>query len=88
MKKIALSILIAGFAASCTSIHPVAGATGKVGAKVGEAKCTSVLYMPAVGEAGVANAARAAGISTVGTVDVKVTWWVFGITYTTIVTGE
>lgn len=91
MKKFAVAVLVAAVVllASCTTVTPVAGATGKVGAKVGMAK--AVWYLSPVlasGDIGIAAAAKAGGISSVGTVDLKHENMFLMGTYTTIVTGE
>lgn len=89
MKKFFAVLILAGlFLSSCTSVLPVAGASGKVGTKVGKASATSFLGLPLTGDAGIAAAAKSAGISQVGTVDLEVSWMLFMITYTTTVTGE
>ena len=91
MKKFAVGILVAAvvFLASCTTVAPVAGATGKVGSKVGMSKASWILYpMTLNGDAGIQAAAKAGGISTVGTVDIKYENMFIMGTYTTVVTGE
>ena len=70
------------------STFPLAGATGNIGSKVGEATVTYFLgYLP-TGDAGIVAAAKKGGISVVGTIDYKVSYGLFATTYTTIVTGE
>ncbi len=91
MKKLAVIVAVAAVAlfASCTSVLPVAGATGKVGSKVGEATASWILYPITLnGDAGIQAAAKAGGISTVGTVDVKNNWMYIMGSVTTVVTGE
>lgn len=91
MKKFAVVVLVAAVAllASCTTVMPVAGATGKVGSKVGMAKASWILYpFTLSGDAGIAAAAKAGGISTVGTIDMKSENMFLMGSYTTIVTGE
>ena len=77
MKKIALVlfvVLAAILIASCSTVMPVAGATGSVGKKTGEASQAFVFMLPLKGEGGVAQAAKNGGITKVGTVDVRVNW--------------
>jgi len=74
--------------ASCASTYPLAGATGKIGSKVGTASVTRILFFLPSGDAGIVAAAKKAGISTVGTIDQKISFGLFSTTYTTIVTGE
>ncbi|UTY22858.1 TRL-like family protein [Treponema denticola] len=95
MKKIALVlfvVLAAILIASCSTVMPVAGATGSVGKKTGEASQAFVFMLPLKGEGGVAQAAKNGGITKVGTVDVRVNWPASPIipyfVVTTVVTGE
>ncbi len=91
MKKFAVVGLVAAAVlfASCTTVTPVAGATGKVGSKVGMAKASWILYPFTLnGDMGIAAAAKAGGISTVGTVDFKSENMFLMGSFTTIVTGE
>ena len=95
MKKIALVlfvVLAAILIASCSTVMPVAGATGSVGKKTGEASQAFVFMLPLKGEGGVAQAAKNGGITKVGTVDVKVNWpaspVIPYVVITTVVTGE
>jgi hypothetical protein len=91
MKKTLIALAVAlsvALMASCVSTYPMAGATGKVGSKVGTASVLSILGFPPAGDAGIVAAAKQGGISTVGTVDVKVSWFVVVTTLTTVVTGE
>ena len=91
MKKlvsILAAALVAVAVASCTSVWPVAGATGKIGSKVGQASVTRVLWFGATGDASIVAAAKSAGISVIGTIDQKVETGLLSVTYTTIVTGE
>ena len=86
MKKIALVlfvVLAAILIASCSTVVPVAGASGVVGRKTGEASQAFVFAFPLKGEG---------GITKVGTVDVKVNWpaspVIPYVVITTVVTGE
>lgn len=91
MKKFAVAVLVAAVVllASCTTVTPVAGATGKVGSKVGMSKSVWYLYpFTQAGDNSIAAAAKAGGIRTVGTVDLKHENMFLMGTYTTIVTGE
>ena len=95
MKKIALVlfvVLAAILIASCSTVMPVAGATGSVGKKTGEASQAFVFMLPLKGEGGVAQAAKNGGITKVGTVDVRVNRPASPIipyfVVTTVVTGE
>lgn len=95
MKKIALVlfvVLAAILIASCSTVMPVAGASGVVGKKTGEASQSFLGAFPFKGEGGVAQAAKNGGITKVGTVDVRVNWPASPIipyfVVTTVVTGE
>ena len=80
--------------ASCTTVSPVAGATGKVGSKTGEAKQAFFSIFPLKGEGGVYQAAKNGGITTVGTVDLRMDYpastalAVYYYKVTTVVSGE
>ena len=52
---------------------PTAVTSNVVGSKVGVAKCTGILGLVAVGDAGVNTAAKLAGITQISHVDVKTT---------------
>ncbi len=95
MRKVvvaALSVLAILCMVSCSTVSPVAGATGAVGEKTGEATQTFILGYPLDGEGGIMQAAKNGGITNVGTVDVRVDYpasplipyWVV----TTVVSGE
>lgn len=95
MKKglFALAVLVSAlFIASCSTTSLVAGATGTVGKKTGEASQKFVFGFPLKGEGGIMQAAKNGGITKVGTVDLRVDWpaspaipyWVI----TTVVSGE
>lgn len=95
MKKTALVlfvVLAALLFASCSTMMPVAGATGTVGKKTGEASQSFVFGYPLKGEGGIAQAAKNGGISKVGTVDVRIDWPASPIipyfVVTTVITGE
>ena len=56
MKKITmiLFVMLAAFIiAACSTVQPVAGATGRVGSKTGEAKQAFVFAFPLKGEGGI-----------------------------------
>ena len=95
MKKglLALAVLASAlFIASCSTVSPIAGATGMVGSKTGEASQTFVFGYPLNGEGGILQAAQNGGITKVGTVDLRTDWpaspaipyWII----TTVVSGE
>ncbi|MDR1317405.1 MAG: TRL-like family protein [Spirochaetales bacterium] len=98
MKKIAVLLVLAVLVMSCASpapsfidmrTYPIAATGNPVGSKVGTAIQTNYLSIFGGGDAGIAAAAKAGGITTISTVDMQA----FGIggiygTYTTIVTGE
>jgi len=98
MRKVIVALVVAAafVLASCTSTNPVSGSTGKVGKKVGESSYTVIFpgfgapgaYGFAFGDGGVAEAAKAAGITSVGTVDVKTEWYFVFSKVTTVVTGD
>ena len=96
MKKIVL-VLVCALAlialAACSTTQPFdAGATGTVGAKVGEASQSFVFIFPLKGEGGVQMAAKNGGIKKVGTVDIRINWPASPIipycTVTTVVSGD
>ncbi len=93
-----VKLLVVGAAvvmiAACTTVSPVAGATGKVGSKTGEAAQAFVCGFPMKGDGGIYQAAKNGGITNVGTVDLRIDYPaspVFGYFYhvvTTVVSGE
>ena len=96
MKKIVL-VLVCALAlialAACSTTQPFdAGATGTVGAKVGEASQSFIGIFPLKGEGGVQMAAKNGGIKKVGTVDIRISWPASPIipyyTVTTVVSGD
>ncbi len=96
MKKIVL-VLVCALAlialAACSTTQPFdAGATGTVGAKVGEASQSFIAIFPLKGEGGVQMAAKNGGIKKIGTVDIRVNWPASPIipyyTVTTVVSGD
>lgn len=97
MRKL-VTLLVVGltvlFISSCSTVSPVAGATGKVGSKTGEASQAFIFGFPGKGEGGIYQAAKNGGITTVGTVDLRVDYPaspVFASFYyvvTTVVSGE
>ena len=69
--------------------YPLSASENAVGSKTGEATSTVVLSLYGSGDAGIAAAAKAGGITKIATVDVKANGvGPIYITYTTIVTGE
>ena len=95
MKKIALVLFVVFAAiliASCSTVMPVAGATGSVGKKTGEASQAFVFAFPLKGEGGISQAAKNGGITKVGTVDVRVDYPASPLIpyyiVTTVVTGD
>ena len=77
MKKIALLLVCVPALmplAACTTVQPVAGATGTVGSKMGEAKQAFLGGLPLKGEGGIIQAAKNGGISKVGVVDLRINW--------------
>lgn len=93
MKKIAiLSALVALLLlAGCTTIVPV-GATGNpVGSKVGEATGSYLFgFFPlkAKNDMGIQTAAKNGGITSISTIDQKISDYFFVVKVTTVVTGE
>lgn len=89
-------VAVVAFAlASCTTYVPVAGASGVVGSKTGEASQVFICGFPGkVNGGGIAQAAKNGGITRVGTVDIRIDYPaspVFAGFYhivTTVVTGE
>ena len=95
MKKIALLLVCAlalMLVAACTTVLPVAGASGTVGSKMGEAKQAFLFGLPLKGEGGTIQAAKNGGISKVGVVDIRIDFPASpAIPYyvvTTVVSGE
>lgn len=95
MKKglLGLAVLASAlFIASCTTTQPIAGATGSVGSKTGEASQKFLFGWPLKGEGGIMQAAQNGGITKVGTVDLRTDWPASpAIPYmvvTTVVSGE
>lgn len=95
MKKglFALAVLVSAlFIASCSTVRPIAGATGTVGKKTGEASQAFFAQFPLKGEGGILQAAKNGGITKVGTVDLRIDWPASpAIPYyivTTVVSGE
>ena len=95
MKKglFALAVLVSAlFIASCSTVRPIAGATGTVGKKTGEASPAFFAQFPLKGEGGILQAAKNGGITKVGTVDLRIDWPASpAIPYyivTTVVSGE
>ena len=95
MKKGLTFLMVAAaalFIAACSTVAPIAGATGTVGSKTGEASQTFVFGYPLNGEGGILQAAKNGGITKVGTVDLRTDWpaspaipyWII----TTVVSGE
>ena len=95
MKKIAF-VLVCTLAvmllAACTTVQPVAGASGVVGSKVGEASQAFFGAFPFKGQGGVMQAAKNGGITKVGTVDIRINWPASPafpyFVVTTVVSGE
>ncbi len=82
-------VFIIALLGSCVNVRPFdAGASGKVGSKVGRSEMTSILFFPATGDAGLRKAAQNGGISKIGTVDIEYNWFFVGYKITTIITGE
>ena len=91
MKKIAIMCAMVALLvlAGCTTVLPVTASGNAVGSKVGESSCGFLFWLPMNGDASVRAAAGNGGITTVSTVDMKVTTYLgFYTTVTTIVTGE
>jgi hypothetical protein len=93
MKKHAL-VFLAALAvvviAGCTTVVPIDLTNNPVGTKVGEASGT-INFGGAFGgtaDYSLQTAAKNGGISKISTVDLRVKQGLFGVTYTTIVTGE
>ncbi|MGP1444714.1 MAG: TRL domain-containing protein [Treponema sp.] len=86
------ALALALFVASCSTTQPVAGATGMVGSKTGEASQAFFAAFPLKGEGGILQAAKNGGITKVGTVDLRIDWPASpAIPYmvvTTVVSGE
>ena len=69
--------------------YPITATSSEVGSKTGEATATSILGIFATGDASVAAAAKAGGITKIKTVDVKASnILTFYAKYTVVVTGE
>ena len=69
--------------------YPITATSSEVGSKTGEATATSILGIFASGDASVAAAAKAGGITKIKTVDVKASnILTLYAKYTVVVTGE
>jgi hypothetical protein len=79
--------LLAFSLGSCTTTMPLTATGNTLGSRVGQSEAVMLFGLPN-GDYSIATAAKNGGISKISTVDVKFDWWIFGITYTTIVTGE
>lgn len=68
---------------------PLTATSNKIGPKVGESHCISILGLVALGDGGVQEAANKAGIKKISTIDTK-TMSILGVytKTTTVVTGE
>ena len=95
MKKITVGLLVglaALLVASCSTVSPVAGASGVLGSKTGEASQAFFAGCPLKGQGGIAQAAKNGGITKVGTVDIRINYPASPIIpykiVTTVVTGE
>lgn len=74
---------------ACVSIRPYAATENLIGKKVGTAE--TVLFLGISGDdnnVGILKAAKNGGITRIATVDIKSTFWLFGITLCYTVTGE
>ncbi|MDA8409817.1 MAG: hypothetical protein M0001_05425 [Treponema sp.] len=73
----------------CAFTRPLAVTSNPIGRKVGESSITLLFnFIPLSNDAGIYAAARKGGITTISTVDVRETWWLFGTTTTTVITGD
>ncbi len=95
MKKVLTAVLVTFavfFMVSCSTMSPVAGASGKVGSKTGEASQAFWAGLPLKGEGGILQAAKNGGITRVGTVDLRVDYPASPVIpyyiVTTVVSGE
>ena len=87
MKKITLGLLVglaALLVASCSTVSPVAGASGVLGSKTGEASQAFFAGCPLKGQGGIAQAAKNGGI----TIDYPASPIIPYRIVTTVVTGE
>ncbi len=91
MRKIALMCVVTVLLVltGCTTVLPVTATGNTIGSKVGEASGGFLFAIPLNGNSSIRAAAGNAGITTVSTVDLKITTYL-GVytTVTTIVTGE
>ncbi len=94
-----LVVLVGFFLMSCSTTVPVAGASGVVGSKTGEASQAYIGHWggfpfgyPLNGEGGIYQAAKNGGIRRVGTVDERIDWpaspVIPYVIVTTVVSGE
>ena len=96
MKKLIFAFALAGVITSCSTTYPLAATNNPIGSKVGTSTTGSLgpgfNGMPAGlvfnGKFGVQDAVKNGKISSIASVDIKVTNYVFFSKYTLIVTGE
>lgn len=95
MKKIIASLIVCAAFASCTTISPITATNNAIGDKVGKSESVCVFYFGGISsgivlnkEYGIQEAAKKGGLTSIATVDLKVTNYVFFSKTTLIVTGE
>jgi hypothetical protein len=90
-KAIILIAIVAVILMGCPSVNlPASGGDGTIGPKTGQASGSIILGAFGDVDAGMITAARNAGITKIGAVDVRVKTLLFYVvtTYTTTVTGQ
>ena len=86
----ALSLLIIILLSACTMNKPICATSNPTGNKVGTYSQTSWLGFPPLANtnSAIAKAAENGGITKIATADHNITWMIFYLKYTTIVTGN
>lgn len=89
IKLLAMSAVVGLFFASCTvGPTPVGATSNPLGSKSGKATSTRIFYIFPMRDGGVAEAAKAGGISKVSTVDMKTVNFGLWVNVHTMVTGD
>ena len=84
----AFAIILTAAMSACSVSVPFAVTDNSVGSKVGIARHKAFLNICIDCNASISKAAENGGITKIATVDYKVRYGIFTVTYETIVTGE
>lgn len=95
MKRIITSLVVAAAFASCTAINPITATNNRIGDKVGKSESVCLFYFGGNSSGivlnknyGVQEAAKKGGLTSIATVDLKVTSYFLFSKTEIIVTGE